>query len=68
MRPTKPLELAVCEPAWSTEFAGLASLIGASVAAVRRVGAHIGLMVSGLAGAHFMRRVGAVAIWSLSGE
>lgn len=27
MMPTKPLELAVWEPAWSIEFAGLASLI-----------------------------------------
>ena len=49
-------------------------LIGASVVAVsrgrcRRIGVSWGSQVfSGLAGAYFVRRVGASAIWSLSGE
>src|SRR5580693_6542466 len=72
--PTKDLEVEVREPAWSHQ--GSLGSVRATGALVRDVRDHCsahgctwGLQaVSRAAGAHFIRRVGTSAIWSLSDE
>jgi hypothetical protein len=72
--PTKDLEVEVREPAWSHQGSlGSARATGALVRDVRgRCSAHgctwVSQAVSRAAGAHFIRRVGTSAIWSLSDE